>query len=91
MSLITGLLLAAAIFSILCRLLRMKYGVTQTSVIAQHLVLGLGLVGGLFLPPIEAKAAMSAGICFYLLAGAYRWRYAAPPDTAAAPLDEARP
>lgn len=90
MSVITGLLLAAAIFSILCRLRRMKPHVTQALVITQHFVLGIGLVCGVFLPPIEAKAAMAAGICFFLLAGAHRWRYAAPADTAAAPLDEVK-
>jgi hypothetical protein len=87
-SFITGSLLIVALFSILCRLLRMKWHRTQHVVVVQHLVLGFSLVLGLFLPLLMAKAAMSVGICLFLLSGAYRWRYAAPADTDAAPLDE---
>lgn len=94
-------LLAAAAWSVLCRIYHMKIGVTRIAVVLQHAALGLGLFGALVLPPPWAKVALSAGVAVFLLASSGRWRRGAPADTekpvrpphvmcvAAMPLDEA--
>ena len=77
----TALLLMAALWSVLCRVNQMQRGVTDPAVFGSHLVIGLGLAGGLFLPGEPGKFALALGVAVYLLAGAWRWRYAAPPGT----------
>lgn len=91
-SIITAALLVAAIWSVLCRFARMDPARTQPVVFWQHLVLGMGLAAGLLLPVAAGKMAMAAGVAVYLLAGAARWRYAAPPgtETGHGELDEVR-
>lgn len=80
-TIITAAFLVAAIWSVLCRLAHMRPGRTQPVVFWQHLVLGLGLAAALLLPPDAGKLALSCGVALFLLAGATRWRYAAPPGT----------
>lgn len=77
----TALLLMAALWSVLCRVNQMQRGVTDPAVFGSHLVIGVGLAGGLFLPGEPGKFALALGVAVYLLAGAWRWRYAAPPGT----------
>jgi hypothetical protein len=77
----TALLLMAGLWSVLCRVNQMQRGVTDPAVFGSHLVIGLGLAGGLFLPGEAGKFALALGVAVYLLAGAWRWRYAAPPGT----------
>ncbi len=81
LSIITAALLIAAIWSVLCRFARMHPERTQPVVFWQHLVLGLGLAAALLLPPEQGKLAIAGGVAVYLIAGAARWRYAAPPGT----------
>ena len=78
---LTAMLLLVALWSVLCRVNQMQKGVTDPAVFCAHLVIGLGLAGGLFLPGAAGKFAMALGVAVYLLAGAWRWRYAAPPGT----------
>jgi hypothetical protein len=78
---LTGMLLLAALWSVLCRVNQMQRGVTDPAVFAAHLVIGVGLAGGLFLPGAVGKFSMALGVSLYLLAGAWRWRYAAPDGT----------
>lgn len=89
---LTALLLLAALWSVLCRVNQMQHGVTMPGVFAPHLVLALGLVGGLLAPGELAKLSLAVGVAGFLLGGAWRWRYSAPPgtliDSAPAPLDE---
>lgn len=89
---LTAMLLLAALWSVLCRVNQMQKGVTDPAVFGAHLVIGLGLAGGLFLPGPAGKFAMALGVALYLLAGAWRWRYAAPAgtrlDSAPGALDE---
>lgn len=80
-TIITAALLLVAFGSLLCRFARMEPGRTQPVVFWQHLVLGLGVAGALFLPPDIGKMAQAFGLAVYLMAGAARWRYAAPPGT----------
>ncbi len=90
---LTAMLLLAALWSVLCRVNQMQAGVTDPAVFGAHLIIGLGLAGGLFLPGAAGKFAMSLGVALYLLAGAWRWRYAAPDgtrlDSTPGALDEA--
>jgi hypothetical protein len=79
--LLTAGLLVAALWSLLCRVNQMQRGVTDPAVFAAHLVIGVGLAGGLFLPGSLGKLSMALGVALYLLAGAWRWRYAAPTGT----------
>lgn len=90
MTIITAALLMAAIWSVLCRLMQMQPGRTQPAVFWQHLVLGVGLAAELLLPNSVGNMAMAFGVAYYLITGAPRWRYAAPPGTETAPgqLDE---
>lgn len=78
---LTAGLLAAAAWSVLCRIYHMQIGVTRFVVVLQHAALGLGLFGALVLPPPWAKLALSAGVAAFLLASAGRWRLGAPADT----------
>lgn len=80
--LITALLLCAGIWSVLCRLAQMQHGVTQPLIVVQHLVLGLGLAGGLLLPMQISKLALALGVVAYLLGSTGRWRHGAPAGTA---------
>jgi hypothetical protein len=50
-------------------------------VFLQHAVLGVGLFAAMVLPAPTAKLVLAAAITYYLIAGAYRRRYAAPPGT----------
>lgn len=84
-TLITAVLMCAAIWSVLCRLSQMQHGVTQPLVFVQHLALGLGLACGLFLPMASSKLALAAGVLVYLLASAGRWRHGAPQGTETGP------
>lgn len=90
--LLTAFALLAALWSVLCRVNQMQRGVTDPGVFWSHAALGLGLAGGLFLAGSLGKLSMAAGVTIYLLAGAWRWRYAAPTgtriDSDAMPLDE---
>lgn len=92
LNIITAALLMAGIWSILCRFARMQPGRTQPVVFWQHLVLGLGMAAALLLPPYAGKLAMAFGVAAFLLAGAPRWRYAAPPGTETGPAEfDSRP
>lgn len=90
--LLTAALLLAALWSVLCRVNQMQHGVTVPGVFAPHLVLALGLLGGLLAHGELAKLSLAVGVAGFLLGGAWRWRYAAPPgtrlDSAAGELDE---
>lgn len=81
---LTAGMLAAAVWSILCRINAMDMRVTRWSVIAQHAALGLGLFGALILPLGVAKLCMAAGVLGFLALGSPRWRHGAPPWTASA-------
>ena len=81
-TLITAVLLCAGIWSVLCRLSQMQHGVTQPLIFAQHLMLGLGLAGGLLLPMQTSKMVLAAGVVAYLVGSASRWRHGAPAGTA---------
>lgn len=78
---ITAVLLLVALWSVLCRINQMQRGVTAPGVFSSHMVLGLGLAGGLFLPGQLGHLCVALGVALYLLAGAWRWRHAAPPGT----------
>lgn len=78
---LTALMLVVAIWSVLCRLGHMHPGVTQPLVFMQHLALGFGLGCALLLSAPLGKLCLSTSVVLYLLAGAARWRYAAPPGT----------
>ena len=90
---LTALLLLAGLWSVLCRINQMHAGRTQPLVFLQHMVLGVGMAAALFMPAATAKLCLAAGLLVYLLAGAARWRYAAPPGTETQPaaLDELEP
>lgn len=78
---VTVACLAAAIWSLLCRVNMMELGVTRPGVIVGAAVLLLALFAALILPASIAKAALAAGVLAYLLAGAGRWREGPPPET----------
>lgn len=78
---LTAALLVAALWSLLCRVNQMQRGITDPAIFVAHLSIGLGLAGGLFLPGGVGKLSMALGVALYLLAGAWRWRYAAPNGT----------
>ena len=82
-------LIASSLWSVICRVNHLKAGKTKGIVFIQHLLLALGMFGGLILPMPYAKFSMACGVSFFLILGAGRWRYGAPADvTRPAPLDE---
>lgn len=78
---LTALALLAGLWSVLCRLNHMHPQRTDPLVVARHIVIGFGLASALFLPPPLAKLALAVAVALYLLAGAHRWRFAAPAGT----------
>jgi hypothetical protein len=78
---ITVTAVLAALWSIVCRVNSLRSGRTQTSVFVQHVVLAMGLLGGVLLTPEAAKASMSAAVAVYLLIGSRRWKHGAPAGT----------
>ena len=92
---LTAALILAALWSVVCRVNQMRHKVTDPGVFLAHLVIGLGLMGGLMFPGAPGKLSMALGVAMYLLAGAPRWRYAAPAgtrlDSRAGDLDERAP
>lgn len=78
---LTGACLAAAIWSMLCRVYKMEWGVTRLPVIAASFAMLLALFSALILPSTVAKAALAIGVLLYLLADSRRWGRGAPPET----------
>lgn len=83
----TAAALLAALWSVLCRLNQMHPSRTDPLVMYQHVVMGIGLAAGLFLPPPLAKLALAGAVAVYLLAGSHRWRFAAPAGTETRPAE----
>ena len=80
-AILTGLLLAAGVWTVLYRVHRMEWGVTQTIVVAQHLALGVGMLCGLLVPGDLGRLFLVAGVCAFLWAGRRRWVRGAPGGT----------
>jgi hypothetical protein len=78
---VTGFILIASIWSVLCRINLMKHGKTKPGVFIQHAALAFGLACGLLLPAPYAKMAMGLGVLVFLLFGAERWKFGAPEGT----------
>lgn len=70
-----------ALISVICRIGHMHKGQTKTSIFVQHLILGIGLVLALALPPKYAIAFLAIGIGLFLSIGGARWRDGAPEGT----------
>lgn len=84
---LTAVMLLAGLWSVLCRINQMQVGVTMPVVFWQHASLGMGLFAALLVPAPWAKMVLAGSIAAYLIAGASRWRYAAPPGTETQPGD----
>lgn len=82
---LTGFMLTAAIWSVLCRIHKMDPGVTHPLVFLQHAVLGLGLFAALMAPPPWGKAGLVMGVLLFLLASSKRWKLGAPAGTERTP------
>lgn len=82
---LTAIMLLAGLWSVLCRINQMQAGVTMPVVFWQHATLGMGLFAALLVPAPWAKMVLAVSIAAYLIAGASRWRYAAPPGTETQP------
>ena len=82
---LTAIFLLAGLWSVLCRINQMRAGVTMPAVFLQHAMLGMGLFAALLFPPPWAKTILAVSIAAYLIAGASRWRYAAPRGTETQP------
>lgn len=80
-TIISLVLILAATWSVMCRVNQMQHGVTKFVVFAQHAALGLGLVGGLVLPPEWGRVSLAGGVFLFLLASSKRWHHQAPPGT----------
>lgn len=78
---ITGVCLAGGIWSMLCRVNKMEWGVTRFAVIAASFAMLMALFSALILPATLAKASLSVGVLLYLLADSRRWGRGAPPET----------
>jgi hypothetical protein len=84
---LTAIMLLAGLWSVLCRINQMQAGVTMPVVFWQHATLGMGLCAALLVPAPWAKMVLAVSIAAYLIAGASRWRYAAPRGTETQPGD----
>lgn len=73
--------LAAALWSVLCRVNLMRHRVTKDRVFIQHSLLAFGLLGGLILTDPFSKLSLATGVCAFLWLGASRWKFGAPPGT----------
>lgn len=74
----TAALIIAALWSVLCRVEKMKHRVTLDSVFLQHAALGLGLFSALVLPATYALMCLAGGVFVFLAMGAPRWKDGAP-------------
>jgi len=77
-NLLTAVCALAVLWSLLCRVNLLQRGVTEPLVFWQHLALASGVLAALLLPPPWGRLGLVAGLLFYLLAGANRWRNGAP-------------
>jgi len=75
---LTASLLLGALWSVLRRLAAIVPSRATACVAAQHIALGIGILGGLLLPSSQGHAALVVGVSAYLMIGAPRWRYGAP-------------
>lgn len=89
-AIITGLLLAAGVWTVLYRVHRMEWGVTQTIVIVQHLALGVGMLCALLVPGDLGRLCLVAGLVAFLWAGRRRWARGAPGGTMRPPGELSR-
>jgi peptidoglycan/LPS O-acetylase OafA/YrhL len=93
-SIIAGLCLLAALFSVFCRIHKMDPKHTRPIVIVQHFSLGMGIGCALFVPNEWRWTLLAAGVMVFLLLSSYRWKDEAPEGTKCAPryltADEAR-
>lgn len=88
---LTAIMLLAGLWSVLCRINQMQSGVTLPVVFWQHAALGMGLCAALLVPAPWSKMILAVSIAAYLISGASRWRYAAPPGTEMQPADVESP
>lgn len=74
---ISGLLLGC-FWAVLCRLAALRPSWRTLPVAIQHMALGIGIFGGMWLPGEQARDALAIGLAAFMFIGAFRWVRGAP-------------